>query len=187
MTLGRGGADADHESQEPVLSDDGRFLAFSSQASNLVARDTNGVRDVLVIDRDPDRDRAFDEGRPAVGRVSVTARGGQVEGRSSAPALSPNGRWVAFETESERLSLGTPHSSVILRDRDADRDRRFDERVGSRTILVSHGRRATADASSWSPAITPNGGWVAFASNAANLVPRDRNDRFDVFATGPVR
>src|SRR5437762_9436234 len=68
------------------LSADGRFVAFSSLATNLVPGDTNGVADVFVHDRQTG----------ATERVSVDSAGLQGNGASAEPALSGNGRFVAF-------------------------------------------------------------------------------------------
>src|SRR5688500_4997235 len=72
-------------SGRPQLSRDGRYVAFSSLASNLVPRDTNRVRDVFVRDRRSGRTR----------RVSVSSAGAQGNLTSQHAAISANGRWVA--------------------------------------------------------------------------------------------
>ena len=78
-------AQADGNSLGPAISADGRFVAFDSGATDLVKNDTNGFRDVFV------RDRTLGTTK----RVSVGA-GGQADGESVAPAISADGRLVAF-------------------------------------------------------------------------------------------
>ena len=80
----------------PSVSSDGRHLAFVSLASNLVPGDTNGVLDVFVLDRQTD----------ALVRVSTNAFGGQADGQSWSPAISPDGRYVAFASNATNLVEG---------------------------------------------------------------------------------
>ena len=96
-------------SSDPALSADGRHVAFTSAASNLVPGDTNGVTDVFVRD----------VVTKAVDRVSVPMAGGQSNGQSALPAISADGRYVAFHSTATNLvaadSNGT--SDVFVRDR----------------------------------------------------------------------
>jgi WD40-like Beta Propeller Repeat len=100
-------ADGTHDfnAESPDLSDDGRFVAFSTTAA-LVADDTNGERDVYVRDRDADGDGIFDE-PDAVGieRVSVSSAGAQGDGESgrSEIRISGDGRVVAFLSYASNL------------------------------------------------------------------------------------
>src|SRR4030095_2326397 len=77
VNLATGGAQANDNSNGPALSADGRFIAFYSLASNLVAGDTNGTLDVFVHDRQTGQTT----------RVSVASDGTQRNGASSAPVL----------------------------------------------------------------------------------------------------
>ena len=94
-------------SGNPAISADGRFVAFESVASNLVAGDTNRADDVFV------RDRLAGVTR----RVSVGA-GGQANGSSFSPAISANGRSVAFGSSSSNLVRGDTNGTfdVFVRD-----------------------------------------------------------------------
>src|SRR3954447_8865342 len=87
---------ADGESGEPAISADGRYVAFSSTASHLVAGDTNRKQDVFVRDRR--------RGRTV--RVSISASGRQGGFSSYEPAISGTGRYVAFTTRSRQLERG---------------------------------------------------------------------------------
>ena len=89
MSVGLGGAQANNHSgvgDDPAISADGRYVAFSSWASNLVAGDTNDTTDVFV------RDRATG----ATTRVSVASDGAQGNNQTLLPAISADGRFVAF-------------------------------------------------------------------------------------------
>ena len=86
-----GGPEPDGASGQPAISGDGRFVVFSSAAANLVADDTNGVRDVFLADLAADP--------VAVRRVSLGADGGELPGPSYDPAISPDGAFVSFTTE----------------------------------------------------------------------------------------
>ena len=100
-----------------VISADGRFVAFVSDASNLVAGDTNGVADVFVRDL----------GSNATTRVSTSSGGAQADDASSAQglAISPSGRFVTFTSDATNLAPGNddsqcapePCPDVYIRDR----------------------------------------------------------------------
>ncbi len=96
-TQGNGGAHGDS------VSADGRFVAFGSDASNLVADDTNGVSDVFVRDTCA---RAPTGCMPSTVRVSVASDGTQGNGNSSGGALSADGRFVVFVSLSDNLVPG---------------------------------------------------------------------------------
>ncbi len=97
VSLGPNGRQGNNFSYGPVLSADGRFVAFDSEASNLVPGDTNGAEDVFIRDRRTGATR----------RVSVSTGGGQGNGDSTGfPALSADGRFVAFGSEASNLVPG---------------------------------------------------------------------------------
>jgi Tol biopolymer transport system component len=98
MSISFTGGDADLASSEPALSGDGRFVAFSSVATNLVVGDTNNVSDVFLRDR-------------VVGtttRVSVSTTGGEANGPSTGPSVSHNGRIISFLSTATNLVTGAP-------------------------------------------------------------------------------
>lgn len=80
--------------QDGDISDDGRFVVYSSTATNLVVGDTNGVRDVFL------RDRQTGD----VARVSITSGGTQANGASTEPRLSPDGRKIGFTSAASNLA-----------------------------------------------------------------------------------
>jgi len=156
-----------------ALSADGRFVAFSSEASNLVPDDTNGIRDVFVHDRQTG----------TTTRVSVDSAGNQatVPPGMRAPysgagvAISADGRFVVFE-------FGLPLVSSMPIDLNGRLDIFVHDRVTRETTLVSvdsvgnRGNRLSA-----SPSISPDGRFVSFFSPSDNLVAGDTNNAADVF------
>jgi Tol biopolymer transport system component len=154
-----------NESFDPAISNDGRFVAFTSLASNLVPDDTNNDYDVFLYDRQED----------TTTRVSESTSGAQANGPSGDPAISGNGRFIAFETEATNLS--------VKLDRNGYQDIYVHDRFNgttNRVTINNDGRQA--DGFSHDPSISDDGRYVAFASGAENLsVKADRNDDFDVF------
>jgi archaellum component FlaF (FlaF/FlaG flagellin family) len=103
IDLGAGGAQANSGVWDaPALSADGRYVAFASEASNLVPGDTNGYVDVFV------RDRA----KGTTTRVSVASNGAQGNGFSSAPSISADGRYVTFASYAPNLVAGDKNSAT---------------------------------------------------------------------------
>jgi Tol biopolymer transport system component len=157
-------AQAKKRSNGPVISADGRFVAFHSNASNLVGGDTNGRRDVFVRDRRTGRTE----------RVSLGFGGAQASRGSSFPSISANGRFIAFSSKAPNLTRGdtTGHRDIFVHDRRTGRTKRVSESPGG----------GPADGQSdGSPAISSTGRFVAFSSHATNLVPGDTNRHDDVF------
>jgi Tol biopolymer transport system component len=145
------------------ISADGRFVAFQSAATNLVAGDTNGTIDIFVHD--------FQAGTTE--RVSVSTSGKEADSRSDWPSLSGDGRFVAFESDADNLVNGDTNlkRDVFVRDRQNGTTRRMS--VDS----------AGVEADDWcvSPSISADGRYVVFDSMASNLDPGDTNPFRDVF------
>ena len=151
-------------SDHPSISADGRFVAFDSFASTLVAGDTNGFIDDFV------RDRL----NGTTERVSVGAAGLQGNYHSQFPSISADGRFVAFETEANNLVMGDTNARVDVLVRD---------RLNGTTLRVSvasGGAQATGG-DSLRPALSADGRCVAFESDATNLVAGDTNAFRDIF------
>ncbi|MBI2900174.1 MAG: PD40 domain-containing protein, partial [Planctomycetes bacterium] len=161
---GIGGAEPNWNSYFPTMSADGRFVAFHSGASNLVAGDTNGMDDVFVHD--------LSSGQTE--RVNVTTAGGQATGGGSANAfMSADGRFVAFDSFANNLVVGDTNGTwdVFVRDR-----------FGGTTERVSVSTAgAQGNNYSWVPQISADGRFVAFESAASTLVAGDTNSSTDVF------
>jgi Tol biopolymer transport system component len=168
VSVGPGGQQPNDSSVEPAISAHGRFVAFISFASNLVAGDTNQSPDVFVQDRRTQVTR----------RVSVGPGGQQANGFSSQPAISAGGRYVAFTSDASNLVAGDTNQSpdVFVRDRRTQVTRRVSVGPGSQQ----------ANSQSFDPAISAHGLLVAFASAASNLVAGDANNTVDVFVRDRV-
>jgi uncharacterized repeat protein (TIGR01451 family) len=163
VSVASDGTQANGMSVNPTFSADGRYIAFASRASNLVAGDTNGHSDIFV------RDRLIGQ----TTRVSVTSGGGQASGDSSFPSISADGRYVAFNSQAADLVGGDTNNydDVFVYDR-----------LTGQTTRVSVSSTG-AQGSSWSenPSISADGRYVAFESYAKNLVNDDTNNITNVF------
>ena len=163
----------------PVLSTNGAFVAFASLGTDLAgSSDTNGASDVFLYER-------------ATGAVSLVSHaqgspGTSGDGASAAPALSTDAGVIAFHSLATNLVAGA--------DANADRDVFLYERATGTVTLVSHVPAAagtTGNGLSFGPVVSANGAFVAFVSEATDLVAgSDANADFDVFlferATGTV-
>jgi Tol biopolymer transport system component len=157
----------------PALSGDGRYLAFQTTDA-LVGGDTNGASDIYVRNLNSD----------GVARLSVNSSGGEASSGSFNAAISHNGRFVVFESDAPNLVAGDGNGvrDVFLRDRDADGDGVYDESGGVVTLLVSRSvGGAIGSGASALPAISADGRFIAFASDAPNLVFNDTNALRDIF------
>lgn len=163
VSVDSSGAEANAGSSVSSLSADGSVVTFASTASNLVPGDTNGASDVFVHDRTSGMTE----------RVSVDSAGAQVTGASTNPVLSGDGNTVAFVSTASNLVAGDTNGrlDVFVHDRATG--------MTERVSVASDGSQASSD--SFSPSLSHDGGRVAFASLAANLVPGDSNATFDVF------
>ena len=137
-------------SLRPVISQNGRFIAFDSTAV-LSAGDSNGLRDVFVHDRDLDVDGVLDEASAvATRRVSVAAAGGQALGGDSVdPSITGDGRYVVYASTATNLVASDTNavSDVFLHDRDVDADGVFDEAGRSRRAASASARAAPSSRS----------------------------------------
>ena len=102
------GEEANDWADTPALSENGRWIVFSSVADNLVPSDTNFGRDIFVRDRDVDGDGVFDEvGQVATARVSVDSSGGQMDGgQAYEGTISWDGGRIAFKADANDLVVG---------------------------------------------------------------------------------
>lgn len=156
-------------SNSPSISADGRFVAFSSFATNLVPNDTNGTADLFV------RDRLLG----TTERVSVSSSGEEGNGASGGGwgvSLSDDGRVVVFSSSATNL-VSAPTVAVLnvyLHDREAGLTRRLSENADG-------DEHDALTASLDGRAISANGDLVVFRTVASNLVPDDTNATQDVF------
>lgn len=163
VSVSASGGEANGASTRPSISGDGRFVAFFSSASNLVAGDFNGVSDVFV----------FDCRTGTTERVSVSSSGIESDGDCRRPSLSADGNRVAFVSFASNLAPGDTNGlkDIFVRDR-----------VAGTTVRVSESTAgAQGNGRSQYPSISADGRFVVFESNARNLVSFDGNNRLDVF------
>ena len=157
------GPKGDGPSDEPSISATGRYVAFDSQAGNLVPDDTNGTRDCFV------RDLAAG----TTERVSISAGGQEANAECFGPVISQSGRFVAFRSGATNLGGSTNGLwQIYLRDR----------RTGATTLVSQRVDGGDGgDGQSEDPAISGDGRFVVYQSVATNLVPGDTNNQLDVF------
>lgn len=136
------------------ISKTGRFVIFTSNASNLVAGDTNGRLDAFIFDRTED----------SITRISKSFSGGELNGASYAAGISPNGRYVTWLTYASNVSDSDTDTfgDVYLYDRLSD---------SSELISVSSDEEKGNDESYVGNSTVSNSGrFVVFSSSASNLV-----------------
>src|SRR5262249_26329437 len=156
---GNGGSWLPYPMNYPGYRPHGRYLGFSSFASDLVTGDNNGSPDAFVRD--------LTNGVTTL--VSVNQSGtGSGNGASSDPLLSADGRYALFQSEASDLVAGDTNevADVFLRDL-----------VAGTTRLVSVNRfgKGSANASSTHRGFSRDGRFALFESPASDLVPNDNN------------
>jgi Tol biopolymer transport system component len=157
------GVQGDGGSYNPSVSSDGRYVAFSSAATNLVAGDTNGKWDVFVRDRQTG----------TTWLVSKSSAGVEGNEYSQNPFISADGRYVTFESAATNLVAGDTNgkTDIFVRDR----------QTGTTTLVSRDSAGVEGDGVSEYPVISPDGRYVAFSSAATNLVAGDTNGKYDIF------
>ncbi|WP_232241265.1 hypothetical protein [Kutzneria sp. 744] len=156
------GTPASGMSGRPAISTDGRFVAFSSSAKNLVRGDGNGVSDIFVRDRQ----------NGATTRVSVSTAGVEGDGASGNPVISGDGRYVVFESLATNLVPGDTNGVQDIFERDL---------VTGKTTRVSGDPWTQANGESADPAISQDGQTIVYDSLASNLASGDTNGVSDIF------
>jgi Tol biopolymer transport system component len=159
----------DDASSMPVVSADGRFVAFASRATNLVTRDRNKSSDVFL----------YDVRAGAVALVSHAVGGGAANGASSSPAISADGRFVAFQSDASDLVCAR-NCRASTEDINLLTDVFLFDRLTGQISPVSRGRHGTWMEESAAPAIDASGAVVAFASRRP-VSARDVLNDFDLF------
>jgi len=153
-------------SRYPAISSDGSYVTYESTATNLVAGDTNGVRDIFL----------YNASTGATTRVSVDSDGAQgTGGQSRDVSISDDGNIIAFR--SDKTNLGAT----------SDTNGEWD--VFIHNVSTGATTRMSVDSSGvegddWSgyPEISADGSTVVFASDATNFVAIDTNAYTDIFA-----
>ena len=149
----------------PAISDDGRYVAFYSEASNLVSEDTNGIGDVFVHDRQTG----------VTTRASVSSSGAEVNGVIDEYSIdiSGGGRYIVFSSDASSLVSGDTNGvgDIFV----------HDHQTGQTTQVSVASDGTGANAASRDPSISSDGRYVAFSSDATNLISGDTNGKTDVF------
>ena len=164
ISLGSSGEQGNGASSRPTISDNGRFVAFVSAASNLVEDDTNNEDDIFVYDRETG----------LITRVSVDSQGNEANRDSEFPSISSDGRFVAFASRA---------SNLVEEDTNGESDIFVHDRETGETTRVSvdsdgnQGYDFGSGDGSEHPAISGNGRFVAFDSTFFNLTAEDGDYR----------
>ena len=177
LTSGNGG------SSNAVISSDGRYVAFTSSASDLVLGDTNAKQDVFIRD--------LDSTTPATATrlVSRNSAGGALgDGTSSKVRISDNGNIVTFTSAAKNLVNGVvandPNAAgedVFAYNQTADTLTLVSQKVGAATttadLPTNQGIRTLQ-----TPIVSGDGSTIVYADDATNIVNKDTNDIADIFA-----
>ena len=164
VSVGPSGLTGNGNSWHGTITDDGDVVAFVSEASDLVAGDSNGVADVFV--------RFLDTGGTV--RVSVSTAGAEADGFSADPVISADGSAVAFTSFATNLVAGDTNASedVFVHD--------LNTGTTTRVNVTSAGGQSVPGSVAF-PSLSWDGRYVGFDSTADNLVPGDTNGYGDCF------
>jgi len=161
ISIASNGMPGNKNTYSPSVSDDGRYIAFISAATNLVPDDTNNALDIFIHDQQTGETI----------RASVASNGTQANESSFgyyATALSADGRFVAFASTASNLVDDDTNqvNDIFVHDRQ--------ERKTTRVSVASDGSQGNAN--SYEPSISADGRVVAFVSSSTNLVINDTNN-----------
>ncbi|MBI4843176.1 MAG: PD40 domain-containing protein, partial [Nitrospirae bacterium] len=163
VSVDSSGAQGNRNSNYPSINGDGRYVAFQSDATNLVAGDTNESGDIFVHD--------CQTGQTT--RVSVDSSGAQGNFISYNFSISGDGRYVAFQSDATNLVAGDTngYGDIFV----------YDRQTGQTTRVSVDSSGTQGNHNSIYPSINGNGRYVAFQSYATNLVAGDTNGSWDIF------
>jgi len=163
ISQGLGGQASNGNSLAPTISANGRFIAFHSQANNLVAGDHNGFADIFVYDRQ----------QHTIERVNVNDQGQAAQFVSFFPSISAEGQFIAFQSDAANL---------VADDDNRTTDIFVHTLATGKTELISRNNRGQiGNAASSLPRISAEGRYVVFQSQASNLVRQDHDNYLNVF------
>ncbi|WP_298952390.1 Hint domain-containing protein [uncultured Methylobacterium sp.] len=162
----------DDSAANPSISGDGRLVAFTSRATNLVASDTNATLDIFVKN----------VATGAITRASTAADGTQGNGESNVASMAGDGSRVAFQSDATNLVAGDTNGTMDIFVKNLA--------TGAITNASTAADGTGGNGGSFNPSVSRDGNLVAFSSSADNLVAGDTNGRADVFvknlATGAI-
>lgn len=154
--------EANGSSNEPIITSNGRYVVFTSLASNLVGNDTNDSYDIFRKD--------IKTGKLL--RVSTNTNGLESNSHSTSPTISRNGRYVVFYSLADNLVADDTNGMPDIF--------RKDLKTGEVLRVSTDAQGLEGNGDSYQPTITPNGRYVVFYSYASNLVA-DNNKTSDIF------
>lgn len=163
VSVASDGTQSDNVSYAAVISDNGRYIAFWSYASNLVPNDENNTYDVFVRDRQTN----------TTTRVSVTCDRTEGNGESCGASISGDGRYIAFQSIATNLVPNDVNDYVD--------SFVYDQRTHITSIVSVASDGTQGNSFTYDPSLSGDGRYVAFCSNAANFVPNDINGYQDIF------
>ncbi|MFN0009303.1 MAG: TolB family protein [Planctomycetota bacterium] len=163
-SVNSGGAQGNENAEYPTISADGRYVAFRTWASNLVAGDTNDQSDDIFV---------HDNQTGMTTRVSVSSAGVQSNGYSDSPGLSGDGRYVVFLSHANNLVPGDTNGAVdvFMHDRQTAQT--------TRISVSSSGEQSNGQ--SGYPSISADGRYIAFGNSASNLHPGFTGGQWHLF------
>ena len=163
ISVSSDGSQSNAASSNPSISADGRYIAFTSDADNLVPGDTNGFSDIFI------RDTVLN----TTVRVSISSTGDESNGYSNEPAISADGRYVTFTSYADNLVSGDTNGvlDIFLRD--------IVLGITKRISITNTGDESNGYSNE--PAISADGRFIVFSSYATNLVSYDTNGKCDIF------
>lgn len=157
------GKQGDGGSYTPSLSADGSVLAFRSDAGNLVKDDSNQASDIFL--------KNLLSG--AISRLSTTSSGAQANNGSYTPSLSADGLHLAFRSDADNLAPEDGNGVPDVFSKDLQ--------TGAVTLISADATGLPGNGGSYTPSISAAGRYVAFRSDADNLVAGDDNGVSDIF------
>jgi len=163
VSIASDGSQGNSGSLFPAISANGRHVVFDSSASNLVSEDSNEVKDVFVHDRET--------GLTAL--VSIAIDGSQGDGDSTIASISGDGSYVVFQSFANTLisNDNDGFSNVFIHHRYVG--------ITEQVSVSSYGGQANSH--SYQPAISADGHYVVFQSQANNIISNDNNASSDIF------
>jgi hypothetical protein len=163
VSVDSNGVEGNRGSDYASLSADGRYVVFSSTATNLVSGDTNNRDDIFLHDTQTGNTT----------RVSVDSNGVEANDHASNASLSADGRYVVFSSTATNLVSGDTNGyrDVFLHDTE----------TGITTCISNAPNGDPGNEFSGSPRISSDGNHIVFTSYASNLGPVDNNNRPDIY------
>ncbi|WP_455200623.1 TolB family protein [Kaarinaea lacus] len=164
LTASPTGDESDGASIDPVISDNGAVVIFSSSATNLVDDDSNQVADIF----------RFDMISASLDRISINQDSEEGNNDSDAPDVSADGRYIVFESNATNLvsDMDSNNSTDIFL---------FDSITGEMERISINSEGEEGNGISRNPSVSDDGRYVVFDSLSDNLVNDDNNNASDIF------